>query len=111
MTNEKKSPSIFVTVIDDILTSSPELGTQNVGQAQGVYVASSADGSTQMMAFTAVMGGAEYGNSLNFFGVYRIGSTRSRLSVLEALANLRMLVASLPHTSWSACHRWCRDTA
>ncbi|KAI3448506.1 hypothetical protein Pfo_005171 [Paulownia fortunei] len=56
-----------ITVIDDYLTSAPELG--------------SADGSTQMMAFTAMMEGGEYGDSLNFFGVYKIGSTMSRLSV------------------------------
>ncbi|KAM3356807.1 dirigent protein 16 [Capsicum galapagoense] len=70
-----------ITVIDDFLTSSPELGTQNLGKAQGVYVASSADGSTQMMAFTAMFEGGEYGDSLNFFGVFRIGSTMSRISV------------------------------
>ncbi|MCD7445981.1 Dirigent protein 18 [Datura stramonium] len=70
-----------ITVIDDYLTLSPELGTQNLGKAQGVYVSSSADGTTQMMAFTAMMEGGEYGDSLNFFGVYRIGSTMSRISV------------------------------
>ncbi|PHT33041.1 Dirigent protein 18 [Capsicum baccatum] len=70
-----------ITVIDDYLTSSPELGTQNLGKAQGIYVSSSADGTTQMMAFIAMMEGGEYGDSLNFFGVYRIGSTMSRISV------------------------------
>ncbi|WOH08649.1 hypothetical protein DCAR_0728093 [Daucus carota subsp. sativus] len=70
-----------ITVIDDILTTAPELGSQAVGKAQGVYIASSADGSTQMMAFTAMLEGGEYGDSLNFFGVFRIGSTMSRLSV------------------------------
>ncbi|QCE05572.1 dirigent protein 16-like [Vigna unguiculata] len=71
-----------VTVIDDVLTSQPELGSQLVGKAQGVYVASSADGSRQMMAFTAVFEGGEYGDSLNFYGLYKIGSTMSRLSVI-----------------------------
>ncbi|KAH6826468.1 Disease resistance-responsive family protein [Perilla frutescens var. hirtella] len=70
-----------ITVIDDYLTSAPELGSQQLGKAQGVYVASSADGSTQMMAFTAMMEGGEFGDSINFFGVYKIGSTMSRLSV------------------------------
>ena len=78
-----------ITVIDDILTSSPEFGTQPLGQAQGVYVASSADGSTQMMAFTAMMEGGEYGDSLNFFGVYKIGSTMSRLSVTGGTGNFK----------------------
>ncbi|WMV56756.1 hypothetical protein MTR67_050141 [Solanum verrucosum] len=57
-----------ITIIDDYLTLSPELGTQKLGKAQGVYVSSSADGTTQMMAFTAMMEGGEYGDSLNFFG-------------------------------------------
>lgn len=70
-----------ITVIDDILTSAPELGSQALGKAQGVYVASSADGSTQLMTFTAMMEGGEYGDSINFFGVYKIGSTMSRLSI------------------------------
>lgn len=70
-----------ITVIDDILTTAPELGSQNVGKAQGVYVASSADGSTQMMAFTAMIEGGEYGDTLNFYGVFKIGSPMSHLSV------------------------------
>ncbi|KAK4767447.1 hypothetical protein SAY86_015197 [Trapa natans] len=70
-----------ITVIDDIITSSPELGSQSIGKAQGVYVASSADGAAQMMVFTAMMEGGEYGDSLNFYGTYRIGSTVSQLSV------------------------------
>ncbi|TXG72500.1 hypothetical protein EZV62_001079 [Acer yangbiense] len=70
-----------ITVIDDILTSSPELGSQALGKAQGVYVASSADGTTQMMAFTAMVEEGEYGDSLNFYGVYKIGSVMSHLSV------------------------------
>ncbi|XP_058753448.1 dirigent protein 18-like [Vicia villosa] len=71
-----------ITVIDDILTAQPELGSQIVGKAQGVYVASSADGSRQMMVFTALFEGGEYGDSLNFYGLYKIGSTMSRLSVI-----------------------------
>ncbi|KAL9319056.1 hypothetical protein ACSQ67_015573 [Phaseolus vulgaris] len=71
-----------LTVIDDVLTSQPELGSQLVGKAQGVYVASSADGSRQMMAFTAIFEGGEYGDSLNFYGLYKIGSTLSKLSVI-----------------------------
>ncbi|XP_028797599.1 dirigent protein 18-like [Neltuma alba] len=70
-----------ITVIDDILTSQPELGSQAIGRAQGIYVASSADGSRQMMVFTAMFEGGEYGDSLNFYGVYKIGSTMSRLSI------------------------------
>lgn len=70
-----------ITVIDDVLTSAPELGSQTIGKAQGVYVASSADGTTQMMTFTAMIEGGEYGDSLNFYGIYKIGSTTSYLSL------------------------------
>ncbi|KAL9411110.1 hypothetical protein AB3S75_044821 [Citrus x aurantiifolia] len=70
-----------ITVIDDILTSNPELGSQAIGRAQGVYIASSVDGTSQMMTFTAMIEGGEYGDSLNFYGLYKIGSTMSRLSV------------------------------
>lgn len=97
-----------ITVIDDIMTSSPELGSQSLGQAQGVYVASSADGSTQMMAFTVMMEGGEYGDSLNFFGVYKIGSTMSKLSITGGtgkyknacgFAELRSLIPSGQHVT------------
>ncbi|XP_047978266.1 dirigent protein 16-like [Salvia hispanica] len=97
-----------ITVIDDYLTAAPELGSQQVGKAQGVYVASSADGSTQMMAFTAMMEGGEFGDSINFFGVYRIGSTMSRLSVTGGtgkfknacgFAEVRSLIPAGQHVS------------
>ncbi|KAK7393228.1 hypothetical protein VNO78_21772 [Psophocarpus tetragonolobus] len=71
-----------ITVIDDVLTSQLELGSQVVGKAQGVYVASSADGSRQMMTFTALFEEGEYGDSLNFYGLYKIGSSKSQLSVI-----------------------------
>uniref|UniRef100_A0A7N2LYV4 Dirigent protein n=2 Tax=Quercus lobata TaxID=97700 RepID=A0A7N2LYV4_QUELO len=70
-----------ITVIDDVLTSAPELGSQTIGQAQGIYVAGSADGTTQMMTFTAMIEGEEYGDSLNFYGIYKTGSTMSYLSL------------------------------
>ncbi|XP_051147190.1 dirigent protein 18-like [Andrographis paniculata] len=97
-----------ITVIDDYITTAPELGSQHLGKAQGVYVASSADGSTQMMAFTAVMEGGEYGDSLNFFGVYKIGSTMSRLSITGGtgkfknacgFAELRSLIPAGQHVA------------
>ncbi|WCJ24183.1 Disease resistance-responsive (dirigent-like protein) family protein [Euphorbia peplus] len=95
-----------ITVIDDILTSSPELGSQQLGKAQGVYVASSADGSTQMMTFTAFFEGGEFGDSLNFYGVYRIGSAMSQISVTggtgkyknaRGIAEMRGLIPSGQH--------------
>ena len=97
-----------ITVIDDILTASPELRSQALGKAQGVYLASSADGSTQMMAFTAMIEEGEYGDSLNFYGVYKIGSTMSHLSVTGGtgkfkhacgLAEVRPLIPAGQHVT------------
>lgn len=97
-----------ITVVDDVLTSSPELGSQQLGKAQGVYIASSADGSTQMMAFTAIFEGGEFGDSLNFYGIYKIGSAMSHLSVTGGtgkyknavgIAEVRGLIPSGQHTT------------
>lgn len=33
------------------------------------------------MVFTAMMEGGKYNNNLNFFGMYKIGSNKSQLSV------------------------------
>lgn len=44
-------------------------------------MAISADGTMQTMAFTAMMEGAEYGDTLNFYGTFKIGSAMSHLSV------------------------------
>ncbi|KAE8683279.1 Dirigent protein 10 [Hibiscus syriacus] len=43
-----------MTVIDDELTAGHELGSEFLGKAQGFYVASSVDGTSQTMAFTAM---------------------------------------------------------
>lgn len=97
-----------ITVIDDILTTAPELGSQSIGQAQGVYVASSADGTTQMMAFTVMLEGGEYGDSLNFYGVFRVGSPSSHLSVTggtgkfknaRGIAEMRSLIPPGQHVT------------
>ncbi|CAI0436686.1 unnamed protein product [Linum tenue] len=97
-----------ITVIDDILTSTPDFGSQQLGKAQGVYVASSADGSTQMMSFTAMFEGGEFGDTLNFYGVYKIGSPMSYLSVTGGTgkfkhaigsANVRGLIPSGQHVT------------
>ncbi|CAL4920727.1 unnamed protein product [Urochloa decumbens] len=97
-----------ITVIDDVLTSGPDLGAPPLGRAQGVYVASSADGSSQMMAFTAMMEGGEYGDTINFFGVYKVGTQLCRLSITGGtgkfkgacgFAEVRPLIASGQHVT------------
>ncbi|KAE8670713.1 Dirigent protein 10 [Hibiscus syriacus] len=71
-----------MTVIDDELTTGHELGSGFLGKAQGFYVASSVDGSSQTMAFTAMFQSGHYADMLSFFGVHRIGVSESHLSIM-----------------------------
>ncbi|BBH04732.1 Disease resistance-responsive dirigent-like family protein [Prunus dulcis] len=57
-----------LTVFDDELTEGHELGSGLLGKAQGFYVASSEDGSSQTIAFTAMFQSGGYADSLTFFG-------------------------------------------
>ncbi|KAL7201805.1 hypothetical protein ACSBR1_033495 [Camellia fascicularis] len=59
-----------------------ELGSGLVGKAQGFYVASSEDGSSQVMAFTTMFESGGYGDSLSFFGVHRIAVSESHLAIM-----------------------------
>ena len=71
-----------MTVIDDELTEGKELGSAMVGKAQGFYVASSEDGNSQTMAFTALFKDGEYADSLSFFGVHRTADSESHVAVV-----------------------------
>ncbi|XP_068669474.1 dirigent protein 25-like [Aristolochia californica] len=71
-----------MTVIDDVLTEGHDLGSGVVGKTQGFYVASSEDGTSQTMAFTAMFQADHYVDSLTFFGVHRTVTDESHLAVL-----------------------------
>ncbi|XP_044481838.1 dirigent protein 25-like [Mangifera indica] len=71
-----------LTVIDDELTEGYELGSGLVGKAQGFYVASSVDGSSQTMAFTAMFESSGYADSLSFLGVHRTAVSESQLAIM-----------------------------
>ncbi|KAK8480790.1 hypothetical protein V6N11_019897 [Hibiscus sabdariffa] len=71
-----------MTVIDDELTAGHELGSEFLGKAQGFYVASSVDGTSQTMAFTAMFQSGHYADTLSFFGVHRTGVSESHLSIM-----------------------------
>ncbi|KAL0460590.1 UNVERIFIED_CONTAM: Dirigent protein 25 [Sesamum latifolium] len=60
-----------MTVFDDELTEGHELGSGLVGKAQGFYISSSEDGTSQTMAFTVMFTSGSYADSLSFFGVHR----------------------------------------
>ncbi|KAM7496599.1 hypothetical protein LguiA_021013 [Lonicera macranthoides] len=71
-----------MTVIDDELTEGHELGSGLVGKAQGFYVSSSIDGSSQTMAFTAMFESGGYVDSLSFFGVHWGAKSESQLAIM-----------------------------
>ncbi|KAK3232276.1 hypothetical protein Dsin_004157 [Dipteronia sinensis] len=71
-----------LTAIDDELTEGHELGSGFVGKAQGFYVASSVDGTSQTMAFTTMFASGHYADSLSFFGVYRMATSESQLAIM-----------------------------
>ncbi|XP_057981562.1 LOW QUALITY PROTEIN: dirigent protein 24-like, partial [Malania oleifera] len=74
-----------ITVIDDELTEGHELGTAVIGRAQGFYLASSMDGTSQTMALTALLhDGDDYHeeDTISFFGVHRTASPESQLAVV-----------------------------
>ncbi|XP_024004278.1 dirigent protein 25 isoform X2 [Eutrema salsugineum] len=71
-----------MTVIDDELTEGHELGSGLLGKAQGYYVASAVDGTSQTMAFTAMFESGGYEDSISFFGVHRTAASESHLGVM-----------------------------
>ncbi|KAL0369762.1 UNVERIFIED_CONTAM: Dirigent protein 25 [Sesamum angustifolium] len=71
-----------MTVFDDELTEGHELGSGLVGKAQGFYISSSEDGTSQTMAFTVMFTSGSYADSLSFFGVHRTAVAESHLSVM-----------------------------
>ncbi|CAN8285515.1 unnamed protein product [Cochlearia groenlandica] len=71
-----------MTVIDDELTEGHELGSGLLGKAQGYYVASAVDGTSQTMAFTAMFESGGYEDSISLFGVHRTAVSESHLGVM-----------------------------
>ncbi|PON89558.1 Disease resistance response protein [Trema orientale] len=71
-----------MTVFDDELTEGHELGSGLIGKAQGFYVASSVDGTSQIIAFTALFESGGYADSLTFFGVHMTAAAESHLAVM-----------------------------
>ncbi|XP_073526350.1 uncharacterized protein [Phyllobates terribilis] len=73
-----------ITVIDDEITEGHELGTGVIGSAQGFYLASSLDGASHTMVWTALFHGGEHGvdGTISFFGVHRPASPVSYVAVI-----------------------------
>ncbi|PSS14369.1 Dirigent protein [Actinidia chinensis var. chinensis] len=71
-----------MTAFDDELTEGHELGSGLVGKAQGFYVASSVDGTSQTLAFTTMFVSGSFADSLSFFGVHRTAVSESHLAIM-----------------------------
>ncbi|TKY64953.1 Dirigent protein 9 [Spatholobus suberectus] len=77
-----------VTAIDDQLTEGHELGSAVVGRAQGFYMASSLDGSSQTILLTVLVHGGDQQHhdavedSISLFGVHRTASPESQIAVI-----------------------------
>ncbi|KAL6290861.1 hypothetical protein ACE6H2_008371 [Prunus campanulata] len=71
-----------MSVFDDELTEGHELSSGLVGKAQGFYVVSSEDGTSQTMGFTAMFESGSYADSLSFFGVHRTAVSESHLAIM-----------------------------
>ncbi|KAI4322180.1 hypothetical protein L6164_021898 [Bauhinia variegata] len=71
-----------MTVFDDELTEGHDLGSGLIGKAQGFYIASSVDGTSQIMVFTAKFEENGYTDSLSFFGVFRTQVSESHIAII-----------------------------
>ncbi|GAB2235063.1 hypothetical protein Droror1_Dr00004342 [Drosera rotundifolia] len=71
-----------LTVIDDELTDGEALGSTMVGKAEGFYIVSSEDGTSQTMLLTTTFEESGYVDSLCFFGVHRTAVSESQLAIM-----------------------------
>ncbi|XP_027353336.1 dirigent protein 9-like [Abrus precatorius] len=75
-----------VTVIDDQLTEGHELDSAVIGRAQGFYLASSLDGTSQTIVLTILVHGSEHHDgvedTISLFGVHRTASPESEIAVI-----------------------------
>ncbi|KAG1337937.1 dirigent protein 18 [Cocos nucifera] len=71
-----------VTMIDEKLRGSVALGPQTAGKVQGMYVTSSRDNSSHMVAMEATFGDGRSDDSLRFFGVHHLGLSESHIAVV-----------------------------
>ncbi|XP_027926509.1 dirigent protein 9-like [Vigna unguiculata] len=104
-----------VTVIDDQLTEGHELDSAVIGRAQGFYLASSLDGTSQTILLTIMVHGGEHDqhhegleDSISLFGIHRTASTESEIAVIggtgkyenaKGYASLETLLKEDQHTT------------
>ncbi|XVE59195.1 hypothetical protein DITRI_Ditri05aG0026100 [Diplodiscus trichospermus] len=96
-----------ITVIDDELTEGHELGSSIIGKAQGFYLASSMDGSSHTMAFTAMfhdMDAHDGEDAISFFGVHRTAALESPIAIVGGTGKYEnaqgyAIIQTLHHTN------------
>ncbi|GMI97059.1 hypothetical protein like AT2G39430 [Hibiscus trionum] len=96
-----------ITVIDDELTQGHELGSSIIGKAQGFYLASSMDGSSHTMAFTAMLhdeGSHDKDDAISFFGVHRTAAAESPIAIVGGTGKYEnaqgfAIIETLHHTN------------
>ncbi|KAE8733772.1 putative Chloroplast-targeted copper chaperone protein [Hibiscus syriacus] len=74
-----------ILVIDNELTQGNEFGSSIIGTAQGFYLASSTDGSSHTMAFTAMFHDEDdhdKDDAISFFGVHRTAAAKSPIAIV-----------------------------
>lgn len=71
-----------VTEIAEYLFEGLVFSSRVIGKAQGVYVASSEDGTSHMMAMTVYFVGNELKDGLRFFGVHQTDVSESHIAVI-----------------------------
>ncbi|CAN6829438.1 hypothetical protein Bca4012_031584 [Brassica carinata] len=76
-----------ITVVDDELTEGHELGSTIIGRAQGFYIASSLDGTSQTLSLTVLFHGEHdhhdtLDDAISFFGVHRTAAHASHIAVV-----------------------------
>lgn len=74
-----------VIAIDEDLFEGPVFKPVLVGKAQGMYVASSEDGYSHMMAMTTSFATGEFKDGLRLFGVYRKGDSEAHIAVIGGI--------------------------
>lgn len=73
----------LMAIDEDLFGSSGSRSQEVLGTAQGIYVASSEDGTSHMMAMTASFAnGSEFKDGLRFFGVHRKDGAESHIAVI-----------------------------
>lgn len=72
----------MMVIEEELFKGSSNSVSPILGKAQGIYVASSEDGSSHMMAMTVYLAGTDFKDGLRFFGVYQTNVAESHIAII-----------------------------